>query len=71
MNKHTSHITINGKPLCHHHKYLFHDKDVHGNRIACGFTDHKKAKAVCKYLRDHVLNGNVRLKGGPCPIQGD
>lgn len=72
MNKHTSHITVDGKPLCHSHKYLMGTPiGSHGNRLSCSYADHRKAREGYGYVSYRLVNANVRLKGGPCPIQGD
>ena len=72
MNEHTSHITIDGKPLCHNHGHLLGQVvGSRGNGITCAYSDHRRAKATYKFLKGYLVNANVRLKGGPCPIQGD
>ncbi len=72
MNKYTSHITIDGKPLCHNHGYLIGTSiGSHDNRLACNHSDHRKARESYGYVSYWLVNANIRIKGGPCPIQGD
>ncbi|KKL09738.1 hypothetical protein LCGC14_2562850 [marine sediment metagenome] len=71
MNNHTAHITIDGKPLCRNHSSLAHGNTPDGYRITCEYFSAKGAKAVAKYLRCRFPSVNIRIKGGPCPIQGD
>ena len=64
----TSHITIDGKPLCYNHMFLTGDPvGRHGNRVTCDFNDGRVAKEVHKHLVKRLVNANVRLKGGRCP----
>jgi len=72
MSKYTSHIAINGKPLCRDHKRLVGCPiGVHGNRITCDYADHRKAKEALRHLRSHLIGDNIRIKGGPCPDGGN
>ena len=72
MNVHNAHITVDGKPLCHNHGHLLGDPiGSHGNRITCDYDDHRKAREAHKHLRARLVNANVRLKGGPCPLTRD
>ncbi len=71
MNMKTAHITVNGKPLYVTHGYLLNDKTPEGDTITRDYPSTKEAKAVAKYLRYRLPTTNVRVKGGPCPVQGD
>lgn len=67
VNDKTSHITIDGRPLCLKHNHLILTEDGDGNRITCDYTDTRVARKVYKHLKKRLANANVRLKGGPCP----
>ncbi len=63
MNKHTSHITIDGKPLCHNHAHLLGQVvGSRGNGITCAYSDHRRAKATYKFLKNRIYLLIYRIK---------